>query len=470
MTDVKGASHLNTRSAFCQALLVSLLALMPLTSAAAEEDATGLVEMVITLLEDQDKDMRALGLEQVRTQMPGAKVTRQLAAQLPQLPTVVQVELIRALTDRGDAGARPAIVSLVAATDQESVQVAGLRALGFLGMAKDVDLLVRKLDQGNSAVQTAARQSLIRMPGDDVSQSIMTKIDQAEESLQIALMKILVERRAFVVADRLLPFALADDAKLRIAAMAALSELAGPEQMEGLVQGVLTARVGRERDTAEKCVMRVCQRVEESGDAVDSLLAATTRLTPEQRVLMLPTLGRVGGSAALNQVGQAIASQEPAVHEAGVRSLCNWPNASVAPELFQIVKTDRHAGCRMAALRALIRVAPLRDGRSDAEKLDLLKAAWPLCQRDQERKLILRRASAVRTVDALRFLTPYLEDPAFAESASQSIVELAHHRELRDAHKIEFTTALKQIKQVSKNATVLERADRYLKGQTWTGR
>ena len=43
------------------------------------------------------------------------------------------------------------------------------------------------------------------------------------------------------------------------------------------------------------------------------------------------------------------------------------------------------------ALRALIRIAPLSDGRTDAEKLELLQKVLALCSRNAERNLVLQR-------------------------------------------------------------------------------
>jgi hypothetical protein len=67
----------------------------------------------------------------------------------------------------------------------------------------------------------------------------------------------------------------------------------------------------------------------------------------------------------------------------------------------------------------------------------------------------------------LRFVVPYLDDPLLAESACLSVVELAHHRNVRDAHKAEFTQALDKVIGTTKNAELLERAERYKNGQTW---
>jgi hypothetical protein len=182
---------------------------------------------------------------------------------------------------------------------------------------------------------------------------------------------------------------------------------------------------------------------------------------------LLPTLGRIGGSSALEKIQAAVASDDSRQHEPGMRALCNWPEASIAPRLIELAKMEPHPEHREMALAALIRVAPLPDNRPAAERLKLLQTVMLMCTRDEQRNLVLKRARAIRTVETLRFVLEYVDQPQHAEPACETIVELAHHRELRDANKPEFHAALDKVLATSKDATVLERATRYKKGQTW---
>lgn len=67
----------------------------------------------------------------------------------------------------------------------------------------------------------------------------------------------------------------------------------------------------------------------------------------------------------------------------------------------------------------------------------------------------------------MQFLLPFADRPELAQQACESIVELAHHRAVRDANKAEFHAALDKVLAVSTDATVQERAVRYKNGQTW---
>ncbi|MDG2383891.1 MAG: HEAT repeat domain-containing protein [Pirellulaceae bacterium] len=424
-----------------------------------------LVQLVVSLLSDSDKDMRALGFEQIRNEAPGKAATQQFAALLQKLPPSTQVGLLSALADRADRSARPAVVELLESQPAPAVRVAAIRALGSLGTSQDTPRFVEFVSKGTDNDRTAAFASLVSLRGEDVSQAIVQQMAGAESNAQVELIRVLTTRRALDVVPDLLQAAVGSDATVRSAAMQALGKLGSTGQIPGMVQGVLKAKRGAEQAAAEKNLMFVCRRSGEPDQQAEPLLAAINKLNSADRVTLLSTVGRVGGPSALKVIEQALNDRKQ--HSAGLRALCNWPNASVAPQLIKVISTDKHRGHATTALRALIRIAPLPDGRSDLEKLDLLKLAMQLCQRDEERKLALKRASAIRIPETLRFVLPYMDQPGFSDQACETIVELAHHRNLREPNEAEFHQALDQVIATSKNATVVDRANRYKRDETW---
>jgi HEAT repeat protein len=426
-----------------------------------------LIEMVTTLLTDSDKDVRALGLEQVRTAAKGPAATQKFAALLPKLPSEAQVGLLSALADRGDATARSAVLDVLGSSRDEAVRVAAISALGWLGGPTEIQAILPKLWQGAAAEKAAARTSLVRLKGDTVAKLVAAELANASPPQQVTLLEILSERRALDTIPDMLAAANSNEVGVREAAMIALGQLAATGHLPGLLQGVLKAEPGREREAAEKAVMQVCARVEDLDQRSAAALAAVEGLGDKERLALLPTLGRVGGEPILKVLETAVADPSPAVHEAGIRALCNWPDASLAPRLIELTRAEKHAEHRTRALRALIRIAVLPDGRPDTDKLALLRTAWDVCEQDAERNLILQRAQAIRHIETLRFLWPYLDQPKYAQQACQSLVELAHHRKLRDDNKAEFHAALDKVLSTSTDATVKERATRYKKGQTW---
>lgn len=446
-------------------VLVSVICFFGSNSAALSQD--DVIELVIGLLTDADKDIRALAFEQVRSEVPGEAATKRFAALLSELPPDSQTGLLSALADRGDAAAAPAVRDLLAESKAETVRVAAIKALGKLGSADDLGSLLMLISKGTPGEQEAARRSLVVLPGSEVSAAMAAELNRASAPVRVTLLEILTTRRARNTIPSILAAAVDDDPTVRRAAMAALGQIAEPDHVAGMVQGVLKADRGRERDAAEKAVMLVCHRVGDPESWAKPLLDAMGDLSEPDRKILLSTLGRVGGPAALEVVEDLIRDTDPQRHEVGLRALCNWPDASVAFRLLELARTDEDPKHRRTALRALIRVAPLPDNRNDQLRLDLLRTAMVMCQEDADRLQVLDRAKAVRTVQSLRFIMPYLDQPRYAEQACLTVVELAHHSELREAHKAEFHRALDKVIETSNDETVIDRARRYKKGQTW---
>jgi HEAT repeat protein len=439
--------------------------LVPVTS--GQDADNQLVDLVVGLIREQDKDLRALGLEQVRTEAKGEAATRRFAAELSKLPADAQAGLLRALADRGDAAARPAVLDMLKTSRDEPVRVAAISAIGALGEEADLKQLVQLLADGSNAEQTAARASLVRLRGAAVPAAIAAAIKEASPPTAVALIEILSARRALDAIPSLLAVAVADEPSVRTAAMTALGQLARPEHIPGMVQGVLKAQPGRERDAAERAIALVASRIGDAAKRAEPLIAAMEKLSEADRIALLPALGRIGGSQALEHSEASLASPDSARHAGGVRALCNWPDASVAPRLIELAQGDKHPEHRTASLTALIRVAPLPDGRPDREKLELVKKVMTMCSDDDQRNLLLRRASAVRALETLRYVVPFVDQPQHAESACESIVELAHHRGLREPNKAEFHKALDKVLATTKDAVIIDRAKRYKADQTW---
>jgi HEAT repeat protein len=452
-------------------LALSLVALYAIACSgrcfAADQSDSGLVPMVLELIKDPDKEVRALGFEQVRTAAPGAEATRQFVAALPTLSPEAQVELIRALADRKDATALAAMHETLAKSRNEAVRLAAIGAVGALGDSDDVPRLVELMSLLPQVEQVTASSALVRLRGEKTPTAIADAMKAGPEEVRVALIFILAHRRARETVPQLLEAAVDSNRAVRKAAMAALGELAGPEDLPGMLQGVLKAKPSLDRDAAERAVAEVCHRISDSEKQTAPLLEAMNNLAEADRDALLPALGRVGGPAALQAVEAAIGDSNAERHEAGLRALCNWPDASMAPRLLELAKFDQHPEHRAMVLKALIRVAPLPDGRPDGARLALLKQVMSLCSSDDERSQVLKRASAIRTLESLRFVAPYMDQPAFAEQACETVVELAHHRNLREPNKAEFDRALDKVLAVSKDPTTRERAARYKKGQTW---
>jgi HEAT repeat protein len=458
-------------SRIVRALIVLVLMAAPVACTfAADSSSDHLVAQIVRLLGDNDREFRAAGLEKIRTAAPGASNTQVFATQLTKLGPDGQIALLDALADRGDAAARKPVLDFLNATTDSAVRAAALGTLGRLGGPEDVPLLIKALADGSKLERVAARQSLSQLTGPAINSALASVLASATPKEKAALIEILTVRRSGDALSAILDATVDEHEAVRRAAMAALGQIGRRENLARMLPGVLKAQQGSERDEAEKNVALVCSRIESEDERGAALIDALNTVSVDQRDQLLSLLGRVGRKKLLEYVTSVAKSDDPARRTLGIDALSKWPDASVAGTLFAIMNASTDPVQRDQAFRGYLKVSANRDGRPDKERLDLLKQGLKAAKSPAEVALVINRTRTAYDIDALRFVLPYVDQPKFAQIACETIVEIAHHREVRDPHKAEVDRMLDKVIATSKNPVVVERARRYKRGETWDRR
>lgn len=449
-------------------VLCGLLFVFPSSSATADDNPSNdLVELIVKLLGENDVEFRAAGLEQIRTSAKGAAATKTFLAQLPKLDADGQVALINALADRRDATARPAIIELSSSSKEEQVRAAALSALGKLGEPGDLPLLIKTLSTVSGAEQSAARQSLVQMTGDSINSTIAATMKASPSGPKATLIEILAARRASDELPALVSAILDESEHVRRAAMSALGQIGRPEQIAPMLPGVLKAQRGGERDNAEKAVAQVCSRIDNEDLRGERLIEAMNTVAAADRDELLPLVGRVGGRRLINYVGDIATEQDPVRRKFGIDALSKWPDSSVADKLLEIANKTTDPAERNQAFQGYVKISASRDNRNDKQRLDRMKQAMKAARTPEEQLLVINRTRTAYDMDAVRFVLPYLDQPEFAQLTCDTIVEIAHHREVRDPNKSEFDKVLDKVIETTKDPVVVDRAQRYKRGETW---
>ena len=341
------------------------------------------VATVCKLVLGQDKDFRAVGLEQVRDGFKGTPATRRFAALLPQLGPDGQTALIIALGDRGDAAAIPEILKFTR-SDVPAIRAAAIRAVGALGGKEQAVLLVPLL--GNPATEQDAMAAILCLHAPGVAESLLAQSKQ-NPALRAKVFPLMVTLHAAEAVPELMAATEDPNAQVRSAALNAVGQLAGPEQVGDLARLIVKAPDAAARQEVERVLSALSGR-NPNPDACSQALSAfmKTQATPEKAVL-LAAMGRIGGKGAPKTVLASLTDGEPALREAGLQALCNWPDGTVSAKLAEIAAKGRTEDQRAMALDALIRVAPLPNNRarpdanrSDQERLKMVKKAMELAQ------------------------------------------------------------------------------------------
>jgi HEAT repeat protein len=352
--------------------------------------------------------------------------------------------------------ALPAIVRALQ-SDAVPVKRSAVVALSEAGDASTVPILLDLMFSGGE-LTADARTSLEAMDGEAVDLALINVMQTTEGSgRRRTLIDILNNRRALSAIPAFLAEVRGDDKSVRRNAMTALGRLAGPDHVADMIQGLWKTE-GGDRDHAERAITGVCQRISDGNDQAGPVMAVYVDSDDSQKNGLLPLLGRIGSPDALKAIRKALTDGDPDRYQAGVRGIANWPDSTVAEDLLHIAETGRGEAERITALRALARVVVRRGELREKEQLEFLTRGMQLAIRKEERKLILDRAKAIRRIEALQFVVPYLDQPELAEQACRSIVELARDTGFRNRHKEEFRAAILKVTQTTKDRGLAAKA------------
>lgn len=375
--------------------------------------------VLMEALTGADSELRDLAA-QIVAETTGAESTEKYGALLTTLPAEGQVALIRGLAGRKDRGALPAIVQAAHASDL-SIRTAAVKALGTLGTAADVPLLIGYLspaDDGKDEVAVAAKAGLETLQADGVDAAIGAAIPEAKPELGAALLELLARRGAEQAVTMALGKIASDDALLRMGALRALAIRGETVQGPAVLDALMKAAEPAERSAAENALNALVSR--DKAGMQDIVLGPLPAAAPEAKMALLRAAGRIGGGAALDAVVAQLDDVQAGAE--AVRLLSNWETPDALPHLQRIAQSE-DLGRHVLGLRGFVRLA---QAMGDAgKKVQLLNDAQALAQRPDEKILVFAAWATVPAEQTLNVLKPYLDDPEVKNEAALAIITAA---------------------------------------------
>ncbi|MBN2311398.1 MAG: ThuA domain-containing protein [Candidatus Hydrogenedentes bacterium] len=382
------------------------------------------VSNVFDALVSGDPCLRAAAGQAAR-RIPGESATETFAMQLPQLEPQAQVVMLKALADRGDSVALPAVIAAVQHTDSR-VRVAALEAVPRVGDASCVPLLAESAATAERDEADSARDALALLPGADVDTAIVGHLQDAAPGNRVELVRALAARNAVASVPALLESATDAEPAVRAEAFKALRVLATPAHLSALVDLLVAEQDASAVEQAEKTVAAVARGIDPGDKPAAAVLAALERATDMRaRRSLLAVLAEVGDDSALPAVRERAASRNAEEKDAAIRALAAWPNPTAVDDLVRLAKDrDNDKTQRVLALRGLLRLLRVPDRRPVESTLALYKEALGLVSDAEEKKMALAGLVEVNDARALELVTPYLDDDDVKEEAGQAAEKL----------------------------------------------
>lgn len=396
----------------------------------------------------------------VAREVPGSEGTRIIVENMPRTSADMQVRLLDVLADRKDAVAKAAVRDALT-TENMSIRVAGIKALGELGDASDIPRLLGVQRDESGDVAEAVKRSLSRLSGADVDAALLRALESADASSRLMLIEVLGQRSYAPAKPVLIARAADTDEEVRAAAMKALGEMMTADDVPTLLQMLLKPISKKDVSSVEKTLRRVHARIDAKNVAekelwLQPILAALPRAEPGAKAALLRTLSRDGGPEALQAVKDATETRDAEFRNVAIRILCDWPMPAAADDLFAIAKTSQDETHRVLAMRGFLRLAG-NGYVPPKQRLAMCKQGMQLAWDDEQRRLALGTMAHINTIEALQAVLPFLDQEAIRDEAAAAALTIG--RNLLPWHRAEVADAADRVTKTTKNPQLVRGAE-----------
>jgi HEAT repeat protein len=289
------------------------------------------------------------------------------------------------------------------------------------------------------AVVKAAKKALQTLPGETIDAELAGRLAQAQGSARLALIETVGERRIEAAVPALLKAADDSDTQVRAAALTALGATVTAQDLP-----VLIDRVVKSKDTqdAQEALRTACIRMPDREACAEQLIGAMAKAPAAAQVAFIEILGAMGGSRALGALSAAAKEGNDELKDAASEQLGKWMTTDAAPVLMEIARVVREEKYKIRALRGYLRIAKQIETRPDA-RVELCQKILPLCQRDDEKRLLVTALEPKPTTAGLKLVASLLKQSSLKDEAGRAAVAMAE--ELIKSDKAVVAEAMQQV-------------------------
>jgi HEAT repeat protein len=326
------------------------------------------------------------------------------------------------LADRGDTAALPVVLQ-AAQSGPKPVRIAAIDVLKRLGDASCLPTLLEIAVAADEDVAQAAKVALEELPGEGVNADLAARLPQAEGKMRLLLIQVVGLRR-IEAAAALLKAAEDPDAQVRSAALTALGETVGLNDLPVLITRVVAPQNTADTPAAQQALRVACVRMPDREACAAKLAAALPQASLAAKGTLLEILSAMGGTKALQTIGAAAKDANPELQDAASRLLGEWMTVDAGPVLLDLAKTATDAKYETRALRGYIRLAR-QFTMPEPERAEMCRTALQTAKRDAEKKLVLEVLERYPSIDALKLAVETAKVPTLKNDAAATALAIA---------------------------------------------
>jgi HEAT repeat protein len=416
------------------------------------------IPLLIEQLKSDDAGMVAVALG-LAHELPGAELTKALAAEVASLPPAKQVHVIGALGGRRDRSVVAGLLGLTQAGSAD-VCIAAIGALTKLGDPAALPRLV-EISAADDERAKAAQAALVAFPAADADASCLAMLASPNAAVRVTAADLISRRASYSAVPAVAVAARNDiDPAVRVGCIHCLRELGGAAQLVAMVEVLVKAPSPSEAQVAEQALAAMCGRQSDKAACSSTLVAGLATAQPAQMGALLRLLHAVADSTALQAVRAAMAHSNKDIQDTAMRLICNWSTAAAAPDLLVLAKSSPNPTFKVLALRGYLRVSAGPDVPAP-QRVAMCRDAAGLVQRDEEKMILLGVLGKADDAESLAMAAAHLDNAALKAEAALATVSIAER--LVKANQAAIAPVIEQVLKSSPDEKLTARANAVLK-------
>jgi len=248
-------------------------------------------------------------------------------------------------------------------------------------------------------------------------------LDKVPSPSRVALMEILSERHAKEHVDIFFAKAESKNEDIRQAALAGLSNLAGPQDILRLIKMLVETDRNQDIRLIQAAIIASANQIEDKNKRADLLLEALQTAEEEKKPDLLRPLSRIGSPNALQAVIAKTKSENTRIQAVAISVLAEWPDFEAAEELSRIWRNTKSQKYLLVAIRGYVSLVHEAD-MGPEEKLERYKDVLGHVSYPAAKAIVLGRLSAIRSLEAFKIAVSFLEHPELRHQAAAAVARI----------------------------------------------
>lgn len=385
-------------------------------------EAQGEAALKILLKEARHQNIKYVAsvLDAASKNLTQAEVVKWVKAYKKASPNTKSL-LTRMLGERSEPSVYEKCILMAVKDPNESVRIAGIKALAYQDKNKVLLVLFKSLKQASSPQEyTAIQETLLKIVDSKNAQQLANELNGVSDNGKIVLINVLAERNATSQFSAIEGLAKTANADLKGAIYAAMPSVSSIDNLTQLLSFLSATKNSTDEGHIQKAIVKVLNTDE--GQNANKIYQAYQSFSDKSK--LAPVLSAVSSGRALELISEQLGSENAGEKISALNALANWKNNDALPLLFQAAKTASTEEMRSNAYTQYLRKVDGSDFPSD-QKLLLVRNLMPYSSTVEEKKQIIRAAGKIKTFLSMIFVSEYLDNKELLTAASNAAIQIA---------------------------------------------